>query len=93
MGESLMTGSAMASGHPAPSIRRSRLRRPTGSITCPEAKSRGVREVLFARRLCRSVGECGAGYGWVYNGGWNNCEAMVTGCWAGTDAASLESWE
>ena len=40
-----------------------------------------------------TVGECGAGYGWVYNGGWNNCEAMVTGCWAGTDAASLESWE
>lgn len=52
-----------------------------------------MREVLFARRLCRSVGECGAGYGWVYNGGWNNCEAMVTGCWAGTDATSLESWE
>ena len=40
-----------------------------------------------------TVGECGAGYGWVYNGGWNNCEAMVTGVWAGTDAAALENWE
>lgn len=39
-----------------------------------------------------SCGECGAGYGWVYNGGWNVCEAMITGVWAGTDAAALESW-
>lgn len=39
-----------------------------------------------------NCGECGAGYGWVYNGGWNNCEAMVTGVWAATDAASLDSW-
>ena len=40
-----------------------------------------------------NVGECGAGYGWVYNGGWNICEAMVTGRWAGADAVALKSWE
>jgi succinate dehydrogenase/fumarate reductase flavoprotein subunit len=40
-----------------------------------------------------NVGECGAGYGWVYNGGWNICECMVTGRWAGADAAALKSWE
>ena len=39
-----------------------------------------------------SVGECGAGYGWVYNGGWNIAEAMVTGIWAGKDAIKLEPW-
>lgn len=39
-----------------------------------------------------NVGECGAGYGWVYNGGWNNCEAMVTGRWAGAHVATLEAW-
>ena len=39
-----------------------------------------------------NVGECGAGYGWVYNGGWNNCEAMVTGIWAGKHVAGLEPW-
>ena len=39
-----------------------------------------------------NVGECGAGYGWVYNGGWNNCESMVTGIWAGTHVADLEPW-
>lgn len=40
-----------------------------------------------------NVGECGAGYGWVYNGGWNICECMVTGRWAATDAVALKSWE
>ena len=40
-----------------------------------------------------NVGECGAGFGWVYNGGWNNCEAMITGVWAGEGAAALENWE
>lgn len=40
-----------------------------------------------------SVGECGAGYGWVYNGGWNIAEAMVTGIWAAKDAMTLEPWE
>lgn len=40
-----------------------------------------------------NVGECGAGYGWVYNGGWNNAEAMQTGIWAGEDAAARESWD
>lgn len=39
-----------------------------------------------------NCGECGSGYGWVYNGGWNNCEAMVNGVWAGEDAAALDSW-
>lgn len=39
-----------------------------------------------------NVGECGAGYGWVYNGGWNNCESMCTGIWAGNDAVALEPW-
>ncbi|MDR2493076.1 MAG: FAD-binding protein [Coriobacteriales bacterium] len=40
-----------------------------------------------------NAGECGAGYGWVYNGGWNNAEAMITGLWAGEGAAALESWD
>ncbi|MBR2835839.1 MAG: FAD-binding protein [Coriobacteriales bacterium] len=40
-----------------------------------------------------NVGECGAGYGWVYNGGWNNCESMISGIWAATDAMTLEDWD
>jgi succinate dehydrogenase/fumarate reductase flavoprotein subunit len=40
-----------------------------------------------------NVGECGAGYGWVYNGGWNNAEAMITGIWAAEDAAKLSAWD
>ena len=40
-----------------------------------------------------NVGECGAGYGWVYNGGWNICEAMVTGIWAANDVMTLDAWE
>ena len=40
-----------------------------------------------------NVGECGAGYGWVYNGGWNNCESMITGRWAAADALTLEPWD
>ena len=40
-----------------------------------------------------TVGECGAGYGWVYNGGWNNCEAIITGRWAADDALTLDDWE
>jgi succinate dehydrogenase/fumarate reductase flavoprotein subunit len=40
-----------------------------------------------------TVGECGAGYGWVYNGGWNITEAMVTGIWAGNDVVTNEAWD
>jgi succinate dehydrogenase/fumarate reductase flavoprotein subunit len=40
-----------------------------------------------------SVGECGAGYGWVYNGGWNIAEAMITGWWAGEDVVTNEAWD
>lgn len=40
-----------------------------------------------------NVGECGAGYGWVYNGGWNNAEAMVTGKWAGEHVVTLSAWD
>ncbi len=40
-----------------------------------------------------SVGECGAGWGWVYNGGFNLAEAMQTGLWAGANAAALSDWD
>ena len=28
-----------------------------------------------------------------YNGGWNNCESMISGIWAATDAMTLEDWD
>ncbi|MCL2826945.1 MAG: FAD-binding protein, partial [Eggerthellaceae bacterium] len=40
-----------------------------------------------------NVGECGAGYGWVYNGGWNNAEAMITGIWAGENGSAETAWD
>lgn len=39
-----------------------------------------------------TCGECGAGYAWVYNGGWNIEEAMITGVWAAQDAVAAQSW-
>jgi len=40
-----------------------------------------------------SVGECGAGYAWVYNGGWNNAEAMITGHWAAENGVAETAWD
>ncbi len=39
-----------------------------------------------------SAGELGSFWGWMYNGGGNNSECLVTGRIAGTNAASLKSW-
>lgn len=40
-----------------------------------------------------SVGENGAGWGWVYNGGFNIAECFATGTWAGTNAAAETAWD
>lgn len=40
-----------------------------------------------------SVGENGAGWGWVYNGGFNIAECLATGQWAGTNAAAEAAWD
>lgn len=40
-----------------------------------------------------SIGECGAGYAWVYNGGWNIAEAMITGHWAAENAVLETPWD
>jgi succinate dehydrogenase/fumarate reductase flavoprotein subunit len=39
-----------------------------------------------------SSGELGSFWGWMYNGGGNNSECLVTGRIAGANAASLASW-
>jgi len=39
-----------------------------------------------------SAGEMGSFYGWMYNGGGNNAEALVTGKIAGTNAAAEKPW-
>ena len=39
-----------------------------------------------------SAGELGSFWGWMYNGGGNNSECLVTGRAAGANAASLASW-
>jgi len=40
-----------------------------------------------------NVSECGAGYAWVYNGGWNIAEAMITGFWAGENSVEETAWD
>lgn len=40
-----------------------------------------------------NCGECGAGFGWVYNGGWNMAECCITGMWAAADAAARDAWD
>ena len=39
-----------------------------------------------------SGGEMGSFYGWMYNGGGNNAEALVTGKIAATDVVTLKPW-
>jgi succinate dehydrogenase/fumarate reductase flavoprotein subunit len=39
-----------------------------------------------------SAGELGSFWGWMYNGGGNNSECLVTGRIAGTQAAALKPW-
>ena len=39
-----------------------------------------------------SAGEMGSFYGWMYNGGGNNAEALVTGKIAGANAAAEKPW-
>ena len=39
-----------------------------------------------------SAGELGSFWGWMYNGGGNNSECLVTGRIAGANAASLSPW-
>jgi succinate dehydrogenase/fumarate reductase flavoprotein subunit len=39
-----------------------------------------------------SAGELGSFWGWMYNGGGNNAEALCTGQIAGRNAAAVESW-
>jgi predicted oxidoreductase len=39
-----------------------------------------------------SAGELGSFWGWMYNGGGNNSECLVTRQIAGTDEASLSPW-
>ncbi|MFC1839588.1 FAD-binding protein [Thermodesulfobacteriota bacterium] len=39
-----------------------------------------------------SAGELGSFWGWMYNGGGNNSECLVTGRIAGSNAASLSPW-
>ena len=38
-------------------------------------------------------GECGAGFSWLYEGGWNLAECCVTGQWAAKDIASRAAWD
>ena len=40
-----------------------------------------------------SGGEMGSFYGWMYNGGGNNAEALVTGKIAGTNVAAEKPWQ
>jgi succinate dehydrogenase/fumarate reductase flavoprotein subunit len=40
-----------------------------------------------------TVGELGAGYAWVYNGGFNIAECIATGIWSGTDVVTNEAWD
>jgi hypothetical protein len=35
----------------------------------------------------------GSFYGWMYNGGGNNAEALVTGKIAGTNVAAEKPWQ
>ena len=49
----------------------------------------------FGRPIPRlySSGEMGSFYGWMYNGGGNNAEALVTGKIAGTNVAAEKPWQ
>jgi predicted oxidoreductase len=40
-----------------------------------------------------SAGEMGSFYGWMYNGGGNNAEALTTGKIAATNAAAEKPWD
>ncbi len=40
-----------------------------------------------------AVGECGSFWGWMYNGGGNQAECMVTGRVAGRNASAEKSWD
>ncbi len=40
-----------------------------------------------------AIGECGSFWGWMYNGGGNQAECMVTGRIAGRNAAAEKPWD
>ena len=79
-----------------------------GAVLCDEdlpgyvqhpGRAQAQREVPGPRRIAGrpiprlySGGEMGSFFGWMYNGGGNNAEALVTGKIAGANAAKEKPW-